>query len=187
MSSLTSSFGPSGPGAAGRSGAGSPSGRDRAAQVWVFREPSGWERTRDPASGLWGQLYEEQAVVHGPRSSGFYLRGHLEIPVPEAADDLLLVVWVSVGGDDFERAHARWNDPRRVDEPAYFGRLCNRIPGYPDTWHLDVYVHTQPPGHRPLVEVQPSGHPLAADQKTGVSVARAVQIARALDAATDQR
>ena len=159
----------------------------RSTLTWVFAEPSGWSRTRDPASYLYAELFDEQAIVHGPRGSGFYLRGNLEVPVIDAADDLLLVVWVSVSGADFERAHALWNDPRRADEPAYFGRLCNRIPGYPDTWHLDVYVHTRPIGRRPLIELEPSDHPLVADQKRGVPAARAVQIANALDAALDER
>jgi hypothetical protein len=153
----------------------------RSALTWVFPEPAGWDRTRDPASGLYGELFEEQAVVHGPRRSGFYLRGNLEIPVVDAADDLLLVVWVSISGADFERTHGLWHDPRRADEPAYFGRLCNRIAGYPDTWHLDVKVHTQPPGRRPVVELEPSDHPLVAEQKRGVTAARAVQIANAID------
>jgi hypothetical protein len=159
----------------------------RTALTWVFAEPSGWARTRDPESELHGELFEEQAIVHGPKGSGFYIRGNLEVPVLNAADDLLFVVWVSLSGADFERAHALWNDPKRAEEPAYFGRLCNRIPGYPDTWHLDVYVHTQPVGRRPVIELQPADHPLVAEQKRGVPAQRAVQIANAFDSAADRR
>lgn len=159
----------------------------RSALAWVFAEPSGWSRTRDPDSGLYGELYEEQAVVHGRRGSGFYLRGNLEIPVVDAADDLLFVVWVAVSGTDFERARGLWNDPRREEEPPYPGLLCNRIPGYSDTWHLRVRLRSRAVGLRPVVELEPSEHPLAVDQERGVRAARAVQIVNAFDEALEPR
>ena len=60
-------------------------------------------------------------------------------------------------------------------------RLCNRIPGYPDTWHLRAYVHTQPVGRRPLVELEPTEHPLVSDQKRGINLARVIEIAEAFE------
>lgn len=154
--------------------------------VWSFPEPTGWTRTTDPASGLWGELFDEQAVVHGKSGSGFYMRGTIEIPVLDAARDLRLTVWVSLGGEDFARAHRLWEDPRRAEEPAYLGRLCNRIPGYPDTWHLATYVHTQPVGFRPVVELEPSDHPLVTDQKRGITVARVVELTSAFEASMEK-
>ena len=103
-----------------------------------------------------------------PTSSGFYLRANIRIPVLDAGEILTFTVWVSIGEDDFERAHQLWNDPKRVNEPPYLAELCNRIPGYPDTWHLPATIHTQPVGVRPVVELEPSEHPLVADQKRGI-------------------
>ena len=48
---------------------------------WSFSEPSGWAATREPGSHLYAELYDEQAIVHGPTSSGFYLRANIRIPV----------------------------------------------------------------------------------------------------------
>jgi hypothetical protein len=148
---------------------------------WTFAEPTGWGITREPGSHLFGELFDEQAVVHGPNSSGFYLRANLRLPVLDANENVSLTVWVSVSGADFERAHQLWDDPRRVTEPAYFARLCNRIPGYPDTWHLRAYVHTQPVGRRPVVELEPTEHPLVSDQKRGINLARVIEIAEAFE------
>jgi hypothetical protein len=149
---------------------------------WTFAEPTGWAATRDPSTHLWGELFDEQAIVHGPNGSGFYLRANLRLPVLDANENLTLVVWVSISDADFERAHQLWDDPHRVAEPPYFAQLCNRIPGYPDTWHLPAHVHTQPVGRRPLVELEPADHPLVADQKRGITVARVVEIAAAFEA-----
>ena len=151
---------------------------------WYFPTPSGWSRTEDPASGVWGELFEEQAVAHGPRGSGFYMRGNLRIPVLGRGPDVVLTVWVSLSGDDFQRAHLLWDEPGRVDEPPYAARLCNRIPGYPDTWHLPAEVKTQPVGKRPLVELARVEHPLAVDQRRGITRARAFDIAQAFESRT---
>lgn len=151
---------------------------------WYFPTPSGWSRTEDPASGVWGELFEEQAVAHGPRGSGFYMRGNLRIPVLGRGPDVVLTVWVSLSGDDFQRAHLLWDEPSRVDEPPYAARLCNRIPSYPDTWHLPAQLHTQPVGKRPLVELERVDHPLAVDQRRGITRARALEIAHAFAALT---
>jgi len=149
---------------------------------WSFAEPTGWARVRDHDSKLvYGELFDEQAVVHGPTGSGFYVRASLKIPVLDAPQDLVLTVWASVRGDHFERMHVLWQDPRRVDEAPYATRLCNRIPGYPDTWHLAGRLHTQPVGFRPLVELDRSDHPLAIDQRRGITASRVSQISDAFE------
>jgi hypothetical protein len=154
---------------------------------WSFAEPAGWAATREPSKRLWGQLFDEQAIVHGLTSSGFYLRANLRIPVLDAGEVLTFTVWVLIGAEDFERAHRLWDDPKRVTEPPYLAELCNRIPGYPDTWHLPAIVHTQAPGKRPIVELEPNDHPLVAEQKRGISVARAIEIAEAFEASMAAR
>ena len=55
------------------------------------------------------------------------------------------------------------------------------IPIYqPTTLSLETHVHTQPVGARPLVELEHTDHPLAVEQRTGITVARVQQIAEAL-------
>lgn len=150
---------------------------------WSFAEPAGWAATREPSTRLYGELFDEQAIVHGPTSSGFYVRGNIRIPVLDTGQALTFTVWVSIDGNDFERAHALWNDPRRVLEPPYVAELCNRIPGYPDTWHMPALLHTQPVGTRPVIELEPNDHPLVTEQKKGITTTRLIEIAEAFELA----
>lgn len=86
-------------------------------------------------------------------------------------------VWVSLSETNFKRASKRWHDPNRIEEPPYFGWLCNSLPGYPETLSLKTNVHTRPVGIRPFIEVEPTEHPLAVEQRDGITMARVVEIA----------
>ncbi|MFD9615564.1 DUF2199 domain-containing protein [Streptomyces sp. NPDC059083] len=43
--------------------------------------------------------------------------------------------------------------------------------------NLKTKLHTQPIGDRPLVELEPTDHPLAVEQRTGITSARVQWIA----------
>ena len=63
-------------------------------------------------------------------------------------------------------------------QPPYFGWLSTVLPGYePTTLSLAANVHTQPVGERPLVELEHTDHPLAVEQRTGITLARVQEIA----------
>jgi hypothetical protein len=74
-------------------------------------------------------------------------------------------VWVSLSADSFLRMSEMWESPTRQTEPPYFGWLSTTLPGYPETLNLKTNVHTQPVGTRPLIELEPTDHPLAIDQR----------------------
>jgi hypothetical protein len=71
----------------------------------------------------------------------------------------------------------RWRDPARADEPPHFGWLSTSIPIYPTTVGLKANLHTEPIGTRPLIELEPTDHPLSVEQRTGISIARVEEIA----------
>ena len=49
---------------------------------------------------------------------------------------------------------------------------------YPSTTvTLKTHVHTRPPGERPLVELEPTGHPRAVEQRTGITLSWIREIA----------
>ncbi len=70
-----------------------------------------------------------------------------------------------------------WEQPGRESEPPYFGWLSSVVPGYPKTLSLNTMVHTRPVGARPLIELEPTDHPLAVEQRDGISWDRIQQIA----------
>ena len=56
------------------------------------------------------------------------------------------------------------------------GWLSNSIPGYPETLNLQTQVHTRPLGIRPEIELEPTEHPLALEQRNGISWGRVKEI-----------
>lgn len=87
----------------------------------------------------------------------------------------------SLSGANFERVHSLWTTPGREQEPPYFGWLSTELALYdPTTLQLKTHVHTQPVGQRPLIELEPTDHPLAVEQRTGITLARVQEFAETL-------
>lgn len=110
----------------------------------------------------------------------YFVRGCLNIPIQGTEDVVNWGVWVSLSEESFNRMSDLWETPGRESEPPYFGWLCTRLPGYPDTISLKTQVHTRPLGERPFIELEPTDHPLAVEQRSGISLARARKIAESL-------
>jgi hypothetical protein len=85
-------------------------------------------------------------------------------------------VWVSLSEANFERMSELWETLGRENEPAYFSWLSTSVPCYPDTLNLKAHVHNRPLGERPLVELEPTEHPLAVEQRDGITMARVKEI-----------
>ena len=81
----------------------------------------------------------------------------------------------------FTRALSLWTTPGREREQPYFGWMSTELPLYlPSTLSLKTRVHTQAVGQRPLIELEPTDHPLAVEQHTGITLARVQEIAETL-------
>jgi hypothetical protein len=90
-------------------------------------------------------------------------------------------VWVSLSRGNFTRALSLRAAPGREREEPYFGWLSTELPPYqPSTLALKTRVHTQPVGQRPLIELEPTDHPLAVEQRAGITLARVQEIAETL-------
>ena len=70
-----------------------------------------------------------------------------------------------------------WNDAARAEEPPYFGWFSTSLPGYPETLNLKTLVHTRAVGLVPWIELEPTDHPLAVEQRTGITWERIREIA----------
>jgi hypothetical protein len=125
-------------------------------------------------------LEQEHCVI---KAEHFFVRGRLVIPVSDAAPggEFDWGVWVSLSRDNFARAQSLWTTAGREREQPYFGWLSTDLPLYqPSTLSLKARVHTQPVGQRPLIELEPTDHPLAVEQRTGITRARVREIAETL-------
>ncbi|GAB3449493.1 DUF2199 domain-containing protein [Actinophytocola sediminis] len=138
--------------------------------------PAYWQESLEGSPG--NVLGEEQCVIGGVH---FFVRARLVLPVRDAEEDFEWDVWVSLSEPSFDRMTELWTDPTRVNEPPYFGWLSTELPLYdPTTLNLKTQVHSQPVGTRPTVELEPTDHPLAVEQRSGITVARVQDIAERL-------
>jgi hypothetical protein len=81
----------------------------------------------------------------------------------------------------FQRAQELFDRNPDADEKPRFGWLCNEIRIYqPSTLHLKTSVHFQPLNGRSLIELEPTDHPLAIEQRDGITLERVQEIVAAL-------
>ena len=110
------------------------------------------------------------------RDEDYFVRGCIELPVAGQTDPFIWGVWVSLSRDNFSREQSLRNDPTRMKEAPYFGWLSSRIQVYPDTLLLKTRVHSRKVGMAPFIELEPTDHPLAVEQRRGISVNRVREI-----------
>ncbi|WP_369636602.1 DUF2199 domain-containing protein [Nocardia sp. JMUB6875] len=138
--------------------------------------PAYWNS--DVANQPGSVLGEEQCVI---ADSHFFIRARLILPIVDTGGEFDWGVWVSVSRQTFERMSEVWERPERVEEPPYFGWLSTVLPLYePATLNLKTKLHTQPVGSRPRVELEPTDHPLAVEQRNGITLSRVRSIAEQL-------
>jgi hypothetical protein len=123
------------------------------------------------------ELSADQCVVDGKT---FFIRGIIQIPVRNSSQTLDFSVWSSLGEQSFRHMCDRWECCDREYDPPYFGWLCSPINVYPNTVHLKLSVQPRRPGLAPLFTVEPTAHPLAIDQREGITPARLNEIAHRL-------
>jgi hypothetical protein len=124
------------------------------------------------------QLSSDHCVV---RAQHYFVKGLIEIPVIGGDEVFSWGVWVSLSRDSFSRAANLWDRPGREAEEAYFGWLTTDLPVYsPTTLNPKTNVHTRPVGALPCVELEPTDHPLAVEQRTGITPDRVREIAAAV-------
>lgn len=120
-------------------------------------------------------LSADQCVIKG---EWFFVHGLIEIPVVGSSELFSWGVWVSLSKQNYDRMARLWETPGREHEPPYFGWLSTQLPVYsPSTLNLKTHLHTRPIGERPFVELEPTDHPLAVEQRAGIARARVEAIA----------
>ena len=100
----------------------------------------------------------------------YFVRACLPIPIRGTEAEFAWGAWVSLSEANFRRYVELDDVDPPEDEGPYFGWFCNRLPGYPETLGLKTQVHLQAKGRRPLIELQPTDHPLAIHQRDGIEL-----------------
>ncbi|MBX3505607.1 MAG: DUF2199 domain-containing protein [Parvibaculum sp.] len=105
-----------------------------------------------------------------------FIRGCLEIPILDHPEKFTWGLWVSVSEQSYERIVELWGGSVPDNEPPKFGWLCNSVGIYPPAVGLKTNLHLRSDGLRPLIELEPTNHPLALDQRDGISMERVKEI-----------
>lgn len=123
-------------------------------------------------------LSSDQCIIDNEH---FFVLGRLEIPVIDSDEIFSWNVWVSLSEKNFERMSELWEINGREKEPPYFGWLSTSLPCYDEeTFLLKTNVHTRPVGQRPFIELEPTEHQLAVEQRNGINLNRVQEIAESI-------
>jgi hypothetical protein len=143
---------------------------------WAYDAPNYWHDIPEAERATRGRLSPDFCVA----DEHFFIRGCLEVPIVGFDDKLVLGVWVSQSAASFKRAQELFDRDPDPDEAPRFGWLCNAIRFYPtSTLGLASSVHFQSGNQRPLIKLHAGDHPLIAEQRDGITMARVQEIVAA--------
>ena len=106
----------------------------------------------------------------------FFVRGCLEVPVHDEQDPFVWGVWVSLSAPNFQAFVDVYTQPHRSQVGPFFGWLQSHIRLYPETCTLKARVHLRDQGTRPYIELEPTDHPLAIEQREGITRTRVIYL-----------
>jgi hypothetical protein len=134
-------------------------------------KPDQWWDVAEEERGRRIELTSDTCIIDGKE---FFIRGVIKIPVHGRSDSFGFGVWVSQKKENFF-TYLKNFDSSKIG--PFFGWLCTRIAYYPvSTLLLKTRAIFQDGGLRPLIELHPSDHPLAVDQRNGITLAKAWEI-----------
>lgn len=122
-------------------------------------------------------LSDASCVIDG---DSYFVRGCIELPVEGEDEPFSWGVWVSLSEASFEQWLLLRSEQRRSHTGPFFGWLDACLKPYPDTMNLKTRLHLRDDGILPFVELQPNDHPLAVEQREGITAVRAAELYRVM-------
>ena len=108
-------------------------------------------------------------------STDHYVRGVLSIPIIGSDRRLDFGAWSTLSETNFHRYADAIEDSSKNPPGDMLGWFSNQIPGYPETMGLKCLVAPQSGERRPILELEPTDHPLAVQQISGVTMDAALE------------
>jgi hypothetical protein len=141
----------------------------------AFTRPEQWRDSEE---------YEPNSKVGSPRhvlsedfcildDEHFFVRSVLELPLVGASGARFgYGVWTTLSRKNFDIYVSNFDSGCSSDLGPWFGWFSNRLKGYPETLNLKCQIYPQADRQRPLIELEPSDHPLAIEQRDGITFER---------------
>ena len=108
-----------------------------------------------------------------------YVRGLLELPIPELDSYFGFGSWVEVSAEDYEQLGVLWDDPEAAGL-QFPGSLANELEPYEATEGLQVTLRLRELDVLPAIELAEVAHPLVNEFRDGIDPHRAAEIAAAV-------
>jgi hypothetical protein len=97
----------------------------------------------------------------------FFVRGLLEIPIPELDRYFGYGTWVDVSRHDYHLLGELWSDPA-AEGRAFGCRLANELSPYRETVGLAAVLRLRSVDVLPAITLENADHPLVTDQRRGI-------------------
>jgi len=114
-------------------------------------------------------LTSDQCVID---NEFYFVRGCIELHVHGATEQFIWGAWVSLSRSNFETFRNTFDREKRSHIAPFFGWLSAELPLYPSTENLKTMVHLRDNNMRPYIEIEPTQHLLAVEQRDGITVER---------------
>lgn len=118
-------------------------------------------------------LGSDSCIIDG---ESFFVRGCIDIPVHGEDEPFSWGVWVSLSESSYRQWVESFHLERRSHIGPFFGWLNAWLKPYPETMNLKTRVHLRDAGIRPCIELEPTDHPLAVEQREGISIERVAEL-----------
>jgi len=119
-------------------------------------------------------LSEDFCVLEGKH---FFVRAVLELPIRGSGEQLFGVgAWTTLSRKNFIGYIQVFDSGEQDELGPWFGWFSNRLDGYPDTLNLKCQVHPVSGRQRPRISLEPTPHPLAVEQQSGITFDRLLEI-----------
>ncbi|MBU1219437.1 DUF2199 domain-containing protein [Myxococcota bacterium] len=118
-------------------------------------------------------LGSDDCVIDG---KFFFVRGCIDIPVHGQTEPFSWGGWVSISQESYMKWLKCFHKKQRSHIGPFFGWLNTWLSPYPETINLKTMVHLRNNVIRPYIELEPTDHPLAVEQRDGISVERVAEI-----------
>jgi len=135
--------------------------------------PASWASVPEDQRGAAGNKLDEDLRMIG--SKDFFVRGCVEIPIIGQDEIFVWGLWVSISESNFRRVLDLWS-AEVENEPSIDGYLGNNVTSYPAALGLVAQLQLRSGNQRPKILLKPTNHPLALDQRNGISLTRVEEL-----------
>jgi hypothetical protein len=120
---------------------------------------------------------DDFAVLQVAEGERHFVRGLLELPIPEEDGRFGYGSWIEVSEDDVATLGELWHDEDGWRSEPFSGTLANELSPYFATEGLSVRLRLRDVSLLPLVELEDGEHELVRAQRNGISSHRAHELA----------